>query len=80
MARGPNGEWRPAGDGPCAIHVMKVLTGQIPKDYQPTPGQPADPDAAQKRASSGGKARAASLTPKRRSEIARDAASARWDS
>ena len=80
MARGPNGEWRPAGDGPCAIHVMKVLTGEIPKDYEPPRGEPADPQAAHERAASGGKARARSLTPKRRREIAQAAANARWES
>ena len=42
MARGPNGEWRPQGAGPCAIHVMKILTGRIPKDYEPPPRE-ADP-------------------------------------
>ena len=79
MARGPNGEWRPAGDGPCAIHVMKVLTGEIPKDYQPPPRKPANPEVAQKRAVAGGAARAKRLTPQRRSEIARGAANARWE-
>lgn len=79
MPRGPNGEWRPVGTGPCAIHTMKVLTGQIPKDYEPPPPKPADPEAVKEQASAGGHARAASLTPKRRSEIARGAANRRWN-
>ena len=79
MARGPNGEWRPAGDGPCAIHVMKVLTGEIPKDYEPPPRE-VDPETVHERAASGGKARARKLTPQRRSEIARNAADSRWNS
>lgn len=57
MARGPNGEWRPQGAGPCAIHVMKILTGRIPKDYEPPPRE-ADPETARPRASAGGHARA----------------------
>ena len=29
MPYGPKGEWRPADTGACAVHVMKIATGQI---------------------------------------------------
>ena len=59
--------------------VGDILTGQV-EDRQPTPkGQNADAtEFARKGGIKGGKARAESLTPKRRSEIASIAAQARW--
>lgn len=37
MARGPRGEWRPDDVIGCAVHVGKIVTGQIEdtKDEQP---------------------------------------------
>lgn len=67
MPKGPKGEQRPADVVGCAVTVAKIATGEI-EDTQQT--QPA-------RARSG-RARAAALTPKRRKEIARQAAEARW--
>ena len=29
MPRGPKGEWRPADVVGCAVHVMKIATGEI---------------------------------------------------
>ena len=76
MPKGPNGEWRPAEPGACAVHVMKIATGQI-EDTHEAPARP-DPVADSQRASKAGKARAASMTPERRREVARTAAAARW--
>jgi hypothetical protein len=71
MPRGPKGERRPADVIGAAIMVAKIATGEIDDDFGKAP----------KRARgghNGGKARAASLTPQQRSEIARAAALARW--
>ena len=78
MSRGPNREWRPADPIACAVHVTKIATGQIEETYEP-PSR-TNPEADRKRASMGGKARAATLTPERRREIAKAGAGARWGS
>ena len=75
--RGPNGEWRPAGIGALAAHVCKIATGEIEETYEP-PESPEDPKAFEQ-ARARGRARAAKLTPARRSEIAKTAAAARWN-
>ena len=77
MPRGPQKQWRPAGTAECAVHVMRIATGELDETFEP-PSKDADLDAS-KRASVAAKARAASLTPQQRSEIARNAARARWD-
>jgi hypothetical protein len=61
-----------------AVHVMKIATGEIEKPTAPEP----DPAKEYMRRGGlkGGKARAAKLSKKRRSEIARKAAKARWGS
>ena len=69
MPRGPQKQWRPAGTAECAVHVMRIATGELDETFEP-PSRDSDPDAS-KRASVAGKARAASLTPERRSAIAR---------
>lgn len=58
-----------------AVYVMKVLTGEI--EEPPAVDDGKDP-AAKAMGRKGGKARAASMTPERRAEIARKAAAARW--
>lgn len=67
MPRGPKGEKRPADVIGNAVLVMRIATGEV-EDR---------PVRVPKRAK-GGKARAKSLSPAARSEIARAAASARW--
>lgn len=74
MPRGPKGERRPADVIGNAVHVMRVLTGEI-DDVIPDDGK--DP-AAVALGRKGGKARAESLSKKRRKEIARKAAKSRW--
>jgi hypothetical protein len=66
MPRGPQGQKRPTDTNANAVHVMKLLTGEVEEDL-PAEGKV-----------NGGKARAASMTGEERSELARTAARARW--
>ena len=68
MPRGPNGERRPADVVGCAVHVMKIATGEIEEDL---------PKNREDKVN-GGKARAASMTPEERKEQAEKAAAVRW--
>ncbi len=72
MPRGPKGEKRPGDVIGAAIMVGKIATGEIEE------GGELELKAAASLGRRGGKARAASLTAKQRSEIARVAAEARW--
>ena len=72
MPRGPKGENRPADVIGAAIMVGRIATGEIEEGSEP------ETEAAAALGKLSGKARAASLTPKQRSEIARIAAEARW--
>ncbi len=76
MPKGPQGQWRPADPVAAAVHVGRIATGEIEETFE-APRRP-DPAADSRRASAAGKARAASLTPERRREIAASGASARW--
>jgi hypothetical protein len=63
-----------------ALYTVQVATGQIPPDPVPAP-RPKNPAAValgKLGASKGGKARARALSPKRRKQIAKKAARARW--
>ena len=68
MPRGPNGEKRPRDTVGCAVHVMKIATGEIEEDL---------PKNREGKVN-GGKARVESMTPEKRSELARMAARTRW--
>lgn len=72
MPKGPRGEKRPADAIGRAIMVAKIATGEIEDDRD------ALSSAAAELGRKGGKARAASMTPERRSEIAKKAAAKRW--
>ncbi len=76
MPIGPRGEKRPADVVGCAVMVAKIATGEIEEDLEPE-----RPHSQVRRMTGkkGGKARAEAMPPERRSEIARQAASARWD-
>jgi hypothetical protein len=76
MPKGPKGEKRPADVIGNAVHVMRIATGEI-KDTTPDDGK--DP-AAKALGRKGGAARAKSMTPGRRAEIAKQAAEKRWKS
>ncbi len=75
MPKGPQGQKRPADTVANAIRVAKILTGEIDESAEIDDGK--DP-AAKSMGRKGGAARAASMTPERRAEIARKAAAARW--
>ena len=75
MPRGPKSERRPVDVVGNAVHVMCVLTGEI-EDTIPDDGK--DP-AAKALGKKGGAARAKSMTPERRMEIAKKAAHKRWE-
>lgn len=74
MPKGPKGQKRPADVVGNAVHVMRVLTGEA-EDVASADGKD---KAAQALGKKGGMARAASMTPERRAEIARKAATKRW--
>lgn len=73
MPKGPRGERRPADVIGNAVHVMRIATGEI-EDTRHDPGK----EYARKGGLLGGPKRAAKLSKKRRSEIAKKAAKARW--
>jgi len=72
MPRGPKGEKRPADVIGNAVHVIRIATGEIEEELPPPVA-----DSARRGGLRGGKARAESLTPERRAEIARKAAATR---
>jgi hypothetical protein len=72
MPKGPQGQKRPADVIGNAIRVARIATGED-EENQTSP-LPAAAEMGRK----GGKARAASMTPERRSEIAKKAAAKRW--
>lgn len=74
MPKGPKGEKRPADVIGNAVKVMRIATG----DDSDTPPDDGKDKAAQSLGARGGKARAAALSPKRRSEIAKLASKKRW--
>ena len=70
MAKGPKGEKRPADVNRRAFDVVRIASGQVEEK--------AEHNAAAELASKGGKARAAALSKKKRTEIAKAAAKKRW--
>lgn len=74
MPKGPRGEKRPADAVGLAVHVARIATGEIDE----TPEDGGKDKAAQAMGRKGGAARAASMAPERRAEIARAAAAKRW--
>lgn len=74
MAKKPK---RPSDVTGNAVHVMKILTGEIEEE---TPVESDKDPAAVAMGKKGGKARAKNLSTNRRSEIAREAAKKRWKS
>jgi hypothetical protein len=74
MPKGPRGEKRPADVIGNAIKVARIATGEE-EDVVADDGKDPNAKALGKK---GGKARAATMTPERRAEIARKAARKRW--
>ena len=75
MPRGPKGERRPADVNANAVLIVKIATGEV----DDTPPDDGKNKAAQELGRKGGKKRAASMSSERRTEIAKKAASKRWD-
>jgi len=73
MPKGPRGEKRPADVIGAAVRVMQIATGEVAENA-PETGK----EYARKGGLIGGPKRAAKLSKKRRAEIARKAARARW--
>jgi hypothetical protein len=74
MPRGPKGEKRPADAIGNAVMIARIATGEI-ENLTTEDGRNA---AAVALGRLGGKARAAGMSAKKRSEIARKAAAKRW--
>jgi catalase (peroxidase I) len=74
MPKGPNGENRPADVIGAAVKVMKIATGEEADDRE----DDSLLTAAAQLGKLGGAARARSLTPEQRTNIARKAAAKRW--
>ena len=72
---------RPRDPNQLAKLIVDIATGDV-EDREPTPEEqgkdPAAVSLGRRGGLKGGKARAASMTPKRRAEIARKAAETRW--
>jgi hypothetical protein len=75
MPKGPKGEKRPTDTIGNAIKVAKIATGEEEEEFDGSDGK--DP-AAQAMGRKGGKARAESLSARKRKEIAKKAATKRW--
>lgn len=73
MPKGPKGEKRPADVIGNAVKIGQIATGEVEDDTDDGKDK-----AAQAMGRKGGAARAASMTPERRAEIARKAAAKRW--
>lgn len=72
---------RPRDFNSRAFQSVAILTGTAPPEPETEPQDPIKAAAAllgRKGGLKGGKARAASLAPEKRSEIAKKAAAARW--
>ena len=76
MPKTHKGGKRPADVIGNAVHVMRIATGEIEDD---TPAPDGKNQAAVELGKKGGAARAASLTPEQRADIARKAAVKRWE-
>ena len=74
MPKGPQGQKRPADVNARAVMIAKTTTGEI-ENVTTEDGKNA---AAVALGRMGGKARAAKLSPRKRRQIAKNAASARW--
>lgn len=69
---------RPRDVNQWAKRMVEIATGQV-EDRAPTPEEQGKDPAAAALGRKGGAARAKSMTPERRAEIAKKAAQKRWD-
>jgi hypothetical protein len=75
MPTGPKGQKRPADVIGNAFRIARIATGE---ELEDAPEDGGKDKAAQALGRKGGAARAKSMTPERRAEIARNAAAKRW--
>jgi hypothetical protein len=75
MPTGPKGEKRPADAVGLAVLIGRIATGE---QTDPLPNDDGKDPAAKALGAKGGKARASSMSPERRAEIAKAAAAKRW--
>ena len=73
MPKGPNGQKRPGDVIGAAIMVARIATGEVEDN-----ATAADKAHHSRGGKAGGAARASSLSPERRAEIAKAAAAKRW--
>ncbi|MCJ2089756.1 RNA-binding protein [Methylobacterium sp. E-005] len=76
MPTGPKGQHRLDDAIGNAIRVAQIATGEAQEDYGPE--KPPKDEGAAAMGRKGAAARATAMTPERRAEIARGAASKRW--
>jgi len=74
MPKGPRGEKRPGDVVSAAVKVGRLAVGDETEELAPDTRDP----NARALGAKGGAARAKSLSPKKRSEIAKKAAAKRW--
>ena len=74
MPKGPKGQKRPADTVSNAIKVARIATGEVEEEIEESGKDPNAVALGRK----GGAARAKSMSAKKRSEIAKKAAKARW--
>jgi hypothetical protein len=71
---------RPRDPNQLGKLIVDIATGAVEEETPLPPGNPTAVESGRKGGLKGGHARASRLTPERRSEIARIAAQARWQS
>jgi hypothetical protein len=74
---GPKGQKRPADVIGNAVKIMRIATGE---EVETLPADDGKDPAAKALGKKGGAARAKSMSPERRAEIAKKAAAKRWAS
>lgn len=74
MPKGPRGEKRPADVIGNAVKVMRIATGEEAEELEDNSARSAAAELGRR----GGRARAAKMTPEKRSEVSRAAAKTRW--
>jgi hypothetical protein len=77
VPHGPKGGKRPRDTNQLGKLMVDILTGQV-EDRERTPEERGVDPSASAMGKKGGPARAASMTPERRREIAQRAAETRW--
>lgn len=78
MPRGPKGERRPADVIGAAIMVGRIATGEIEDRKAESTKDAAAVSLGRRGGLKGGKARAANMSPEKRSAVAKKAAESRW--